>query len=88
MSWSWTKSSKVAPGVRIDLSKNGPSMSLGGNGVTYNTRTGRTTYSIRGTGLRYTTSSNKQNRASSSTGSSSVAIVVLAILCTVLMFPV
>jgi hypothetical protein len=42
------------PGVRVNLSKRGMSTSIGGNGVTYNTRSRRTTVSIPGTGLRYT----------------------------------
>ncbi|MGB8423723.1 DUF4236 domain-containing protein, partial [Paraburkholderia sp.] len=53
MGWSFRKRIKIAPGVRINLSKSGISTSVGGRGVTYNTR-GRVTTSIPGTGVRYT----------------------------------
>lgn len=55
MGWGFRKSIKIAPGIRINLSKSGISASLGGKGFTYNTR-GRVTTSILGTGIRYTTS--------------------------------
>lgn len=55
MGWGFRKSVKIAPGIRINLSKSGISASLGGMGFTYNTR-GRVTTSIPGTGIRYTTS--------------------------------
>lgn len=55
MGWGFRKSIKIAPGIRINLSKSGISASLGGKGFTYNTR-GRVTTSIPGTGIRYTTS--------------------------------
>ncbi|WP_368623420.1 DUF4236 domain-containing protein [Paraburkholderia sp. BR13444] len=53
MGWSFRKSIKVAPGIRINLSKSGVSTSIGGRGLTYNTR-GRVTASIPGTGIRFT----------------------------------
>ena len=53
MAWGFKKSIKIAPGVRINLSKSGVSASLGGKGFTYNTR-GRITTSIPGTGIRHT----------------------------------
>jgi hypothetical protein len=53
MGWSYRKSIKIAPGIRINLSKSGISASFGGKGFTYNTR-GRVTASIPGTGIRYT----------------------------------
>ncbi|WP_406868121.1 DUF4236 domain-containing protein [Paraburkholderia fungorum] len=55
MGWGFRKSIKIAPGIRINLSKSGISTSIGGKGFTYNTR-GRITTSIPGTGIRYTTS--------------------------------
>ncbi|PRX33327.1 uncharacterized protein DUF4236 [Paraburkholderia sp. BL18I3N2] len=54
MGWGFRKSIKVAPGIRINLSKSGISTSIGGKGFTYNTR-GRITTSIPGTGIRYST---------------------------------
>lgn len=53
MGWGFRKSIKVAPGIRINLSKSGVSTSIGGKGFTYNTR-GRVTASIPGTGIRFT----------------------------------
>jgi hypothetical protein len=66
MGWGFRKSIKIAPGIRINLSKSGISTSLGGKGFTYNTR-GRITTSIPGTGIRYTTSlkGEKSNRRES-----------------------
>lgn len=54
MGWGFKKSVKIAPGVRLNLSKRGLSASIGGKGLTYNTR-GRMTASLPGTGIRYTT---------------------------------
>ncbi|MDR5803736.1 DUF4236 domain-containing protein [Caballeronia sp. LZ001] len=53
MGWGYRKSIKIAPGIRINLSKSGVSTSIGGRGFTYNTR-GSVTASIPGTGIRYT----------------------------------
>lgn len=59
MGWSFRKSIKVAPGVRINFSKSGVSTSIGVKGLTYNTR-GRVTASIPGTGIRFTQHLNSQ----------------------------
>jgi len=59
MGWGFRKSIKIAPGVRINLSKKGVSASLGTKGLTYNTR-GRVTASIPGTGIRYTQNLNSR----------------------------
>ena len=53
MGWSFRKSVKIAPGIRVNFSKGGISTSIGGKGFTYNTR-GRVTASIPGTGIRFT----------------------------------
>jgi hypothetical protein len=53
MGFGFRKSIKIAPGIKINLSKSGISTSIGGKGLTYNTR-GRVTASVPGTGLRYT----------------------------------
>ncbi|SAK82120.1 lipoprotein [Caballeronia hypogeia] len=63
MGWSFRKSIKVAPGIRINLSKSGISTSIGGKGFTYNTR-GRVTASIPGTGIRFTHSLKSAKRTS------------------------
>lgn len=62
MGWSFRKRIKIAPGIRINLSKSGISTSIGGRGFTYNTR-GRITTSIPGTGIRYTHNLNARRTA-------------------------
>ncbi len=69
MGWGFRKSIKIAPGVRINLSKNGPSLSVGGKGITYNSR-GRMTFSIPGTGIRHTVNTNKYTKCQTGTAPS------------------
>jgi hypothetical protein len=61
MGFRFRRTVRIAPGVRLNFSKRGTSMSLGGHGVTENIskRGTRTTYSLRGTGLSYTTKTSK-----------------------------
>lgn len=71
MALRFRKSIKVAPGVRINLSKSGVSTSLGVKGATVNLskRGTRVTTGIPGTGISSSTLYKaKQNRASSSGG--------------------
>jgi hypothetical protein len=55
MGWRFQKRVKIAPGVRVNLSKRGAGLSFGGRGLRYSVGpTGRrTTFSIPGTGLSY-----------------------------------
>ena len=55
MGWRFHKSVKIAPGVRLNLSKRGPGLSFGGRGMRYSVGPGgrRTTFGIPGTGLSY-----------------------------------
>lgn len=55
------KSFKVAPGVRLNVSRSGSSLSLGGRGLTtnYSARGTRTTLSIPGSGLSFSSSSGR-----------------------------
>jgi hypothetical protein len=55
MGWSFRKSFKVAPGIRINLSKSGPSVSVGGRGGSVNVSKRGTNVNtgLPGTGLRY-----------------------------------
>ncbi len=57
MGFRFRKSIKILPGVRINLSKSGPSLSIGGRGASVNVggRGARLTLGIPGTGLYYTT---------------------------------
>jgi hypothetical protein len=61
MGFRFRRTVRIAPGVRLNFSKRGTSMSLGGHGVTENIskRGTRMTYSLRGTGLSYTTKTSK-----------------------------
>ncbi|WP_286866441.1 DUF4236 domain-containing protein [Herbaspirillum sp. UBA812] len=60
MGWGFRKSIKIAPGIRVNLSKKGVSTSFGGKGFTYNTR-GRVTASIPGTGIRFSQNLNRRS---------------------------
>ena len=57
MGLRFRKSLRLVPGLRLNLSKRGASLSVGGKGVTANlgSRGVRTTVGIPGTGLSYTT---------------------------------
>ncbi|MBZ0252365.1 MAG: DUF4236 domain-containing protein [Candidatus Methylomirabilis sp.] len=61
MAFRFRKSFKLAPGLRVNLSKSGASLSLGGRGASFNvgSRGTRATVGIPGTGLSYTTSSSR-----------------------------
>ncbi|MFC5431475.1 DUF4236 domain-containing protein [Paraburkholderia denitrificans] len=63
MGWGFRRSIKIAPGIRVNVSKSGISTSIGGKGLTYNTR-GRVTAGIPGTGIRYTHNLNARRTAS------------------------
>ncbi len=51
------KSLRLIPGLRLNLSKSGPSLSVGGKGLTCNigSKGSRTTVGLPGLGLSYTT---------------------------------
>ncbi|AVK47522.1 hypothetical protein AXY43_05505 [Clostridium sp. MF28] len=56
MGWGFRKSVNIMPGVKINLSRSGPSISLGPKGLKYNinSRGSRVRCSIPGTGVYYT----------------------------------
>lgn len=56
MGWGFRKSVNIIPGVKLNLSRSGPSISLGPKGMKYNisSRGTRVRYSIPGTGIYYT----------------------------------
>lgn len=66
MGFRFRRSLRIAPGVRINVSKSGMSYSFGGRGATVNvsSKGARATYGIPGTGLSYTTklSGSKKSR--------------------------
>jgi hypothetical protein len=73
MGFRFRKSVKIAPGVKINLSKSGGSLSFGGRGATFNisSRGVRSTYSIPGTGISYATQASSGRNTSSSSSQSS-----------------
>lgn len=56
MGWRLFKRIRILPGVRLNISRSGPSLSLGGRGLTktFGRRGTRTTVSIPGSGISYT----------------------------------
>lgn len=65
MPWRVRRTIRLAKGVRINLSKRGASLSLGGRGLTTNMskRGVRTTIGIPGTGISYTTEPSSKKKA-------------------------
>ncbi|WP_019241619.1 MULTISPECIES: DUF4236 domain-containing protein [Bacillus] len=66
MALGFRKSFKIAPGVRLNVNKKGLGLSAGIKGFRYSVNTSghsRTTASIPGTGLSYTTTKNRNSRA-------------------------
>jgi Protein of unknown function (DUF4236) len=63
MGWRFNKRFKVAPGVTVNVSKSGPSVSLGTRGarLSFGRKGVRDTVGIPGTGLSYTNLSEIQN---------------------------
>ena len=57
MGWRFRRSVRLLPGVRVNLSKTGASLSIGGPGATMNfgKRGVRSTVGLPGTGISYTT---------------------------------
>ena len=57
MGFRFRRSLKLFPGVRVNLSKSGTSLSLGGKGLSYNigAKGTKTTAGIPGSGLSYST---------------------------------
>ena len=57
MGFRFHKAFSLIPGIKLNMSKSGPSISVGGKGFTYNVgaKGTRTTASIPGSGMSYTT---------------------------------
>ena len=73
MGFRFRKSVKIAPGIKLNLSKSGGSLSLGGRGATFNISSKgiRSTYSIPGTGISYVTQTSSGRSTNSSSSYSS-----------------
>jgi hypothetical protein len=78
MGFGFRKSFWVAPGVRVNVSKRGAGISLGGKGFTHSVRPSgrRTTISTPGTGLSYTTH-HKRDQSSSEFDNAIIGIIFL-----------
>lgn len=65
MGFRFRKTLKIAPGVKLNVSKSGISTSIGGNGLTINLKNGqsKTTVGVPGTGLSYSTSTRRSINA-------------------------
>ncbi|MCB8883829.1 DUF4236 domain-containing protein [Acidisoma cellulosilytica] len=66
MGFRFRRSVRIAPGLRLNLSKSGPSLSVGGKGATFNiSKKGtRATFGIPGTGISYQTAHKHAHRHS------------------------
>ena len=64
MGFRFRRTLKIAPGIHINLTKSGPSLSLGPRGAKYTigSRGDRATVGIPGTGLSYTSQSHRSKR--------------------------
>lgn len=76
MGFRFRKSFKIAPGIRLNLSKSGVSTSIGGKGATVNVskRGVRSTVGIPGSGISYSTSTRSGKGSGTSTSSSHLAL--------------
>jgi hypothetical protein len=85
MGFRFRKSFKIAPGLRLNLSKSGTSWTIGGRGATVNVggKTPRATIGIPGTGVSYTTplsgAPQTEGRHSALVIAIIIAVVVVAI---------
>jgi hypothetical protein len=89
MGFKLRKSVKIAPGVKINLSKSGISTSVGGKGHSVNIgkRGVKTTVGIPGTGISHTSSipaSNQKTSKSKGCGSTVALLVLVVLLISVL----
>jgi hypothetical protein len=88
MGFRFRRSIRVVPGLRINLSKSGPSLSVGGRGATVNIneRGARTTVGLPGSGLSYSTTRTRWGRVGGSTSLGVLvrAAIALAVLVTLI----
>jgi hypothetical protein len=67
MGFRFRKSIRIAPGIRLNISKSGTSLSVGGKGLTTNIskRGTKTTVGLPGTGMSYSSFSPRKKRNAS-----------------------
>lgn len=79
MGFRFRKSFRVAPGIRLNVSKSGFSSSIGGKGVTYNSK-GRVTASVPGTGVSYTSGVGERSRGKKSSESGYGCLIFMLLI--------
>jgi hypothetical protein len=62
MGFRFHKRIKIVPGLWYNVGKRGGSLSVGGKGVTWNSKRG-TTFSVRGTGVSYNVPNSRKGKA-------------------------
>ncbi len=85
MGFRFRRSIRLAGGLRLNLSKGRPSLSVGGHGFTENisTRGVRSTASLPGTGLSYSTNTAAPGRRTGGKGSLIGAVLWFALMLAV-----
>jgi hypothetical protein len=80
MGFGFRKSFRIAPGVRLNVSKRGAGVSLGGKGFTHSIGPGgrRTTVSAPGTGLSYTVQ-HKRGQGSNEIANAIIGVIALLV---------
>ncbi len=78
MGFRFHKSIKLIPGIKLNMSKSGPSLSVGGKGMTFNlgSKGTKTTVGLPGTGASYSSHSSYKNTS----GARLVWIVVFILI--------
>lgn len=82
MGFRFRKSVKLMPGVRLNLSKRGTSVSLGGKGFTHNIgkKGSRTTVGLPGTGLSYSSYKPYKTDGNTSASEGNATVWVIAVV--------
>ena len=83
MGFRFRKSIKIAPGVRLNLSKRGvSSVSVGGKGLTYNInkKGSRTTIGLPGTGMSHSSYQSHKDASGPNPVLIGIALVILAVV--------
>ena len=82
MGLRFRRSIRLAPGLRINLSKSGPSVSVGTRGFTENfgPHGARTTVGVPGTGLSYSTRRGRRPAKGSFVSGIIALVIILAVL--------
>jgi len=86
MAWRFRKSIKIAPGVRLNLSKTGISASVGPRGMTVNVKPGRptrTTVGLPGSGISQSFTASESPPPAEPAGRGLAQIIILAFVAVI-----